>query len=177
MKYSIKNFFSKCHQIRSFLGIWSHLLKKYLMEKLHFLCSGWWWYKLWQRDGSALQINWLVSLLWETLVVNGLNAFIEIVVKVLADPCVSTVAASPSKRLKLYSHVWELEAGHFLDCRKCESSNVTYVFAGISTRYSCEFPWSGFYHVRVVVNYEASSSQHWLVQSQQWKHQNNLWNL
>ena len=27
MKFSIKNFFSKCDQIRSFLGIWSHLLK------------------------------------------------------------------------------------------------------------------------------------------------------
>ena len=25
----------------SFLRIWSHLLKKSLMEKLHFLCSGW----------------------------------------------------------------------------------------------------------------------------------------
>ena len=36
MKYSIKNFFSKCHQIRSFLGIWSHLLKKYLMENFIF---------------------------------------------------------------------------------------------------------------------------------------------
>ena len=28
MKYSIKDFFSKCDQIRSFLQIWSHLLKK-----------------------------------------------------------------------------------------------------------------------------------------------------
>ena len=31
-KFSIKEFFSKCDQIRSFLGIWSHLLKKSLME-------------------------------------------------------------------------------------------------------------------------------------------------
>ena len=28
MKFSIKNFFSKCDQIRSFLQIWSHILKK-----------------------------------------------------------------------------------------------------------------------------------------------------
>ena len=28
MKFSIKDFFSKCNQIRSFLRIWSHLLKK-----------------------------------------------------------------------------------------------------------------------------------------------------
>ena len=28
MKFSIKDFFSKCDQIRSFLRIWSHLLKK-----------------------------------------------------------------------------------------------------------------------------------------------------
>ena len=34
MKFSIRDFFSKCDQIRNFLRIWSHLLKKYLMEKL-----------------------------------------------------------------------------------------------------------------------------------------------
>ena len=36
MKFSIKDFFSKCDQIRSFLQIWSHLLKKSLMENLIF---------------------------------------------------------------------------------------------------------------------------------------------
>ena len=37
MKFSIKHFFSKCHQIHSFLGIWSHLLKKSLMENFIFV--------------------------------------------------------------------------------------------------------------------------------------------
>ena len=32
MKFSIKGFFSKCDQIRWKLRIWSHLLKKSLME-------------------------------------------------------------------------------------------------------------------------------------------------
>ena len=32
MKFCIKNFFSKCDPIRNFLRIWSHLLKKSLME-------------------------------------------------------------------------------------------------------------------------------------------------
>ena len=36
MKFSIKDFFSKCNQIRSFLRIWSHLLKKPLMENFIF---------------------------------------------------------------------------------------------------------------------------------------------
>ena len=36
MKFSIKDFFSKCDQILSFLRIWSHLLKKSLMENLIF---------------------------------------------------------------------------------------------------------------------------------------------
>ena len=36
MKFSIKDFFSKCDQIRRNLRIWSHLLKKSLMEKLIF---------------------------------------------------------------------------------------------------------------------------------------------
>ena len=39
MKFSIKDFFSKCDQIRSCLRIWSHLLKKSSMENFHFLCS------------------------------------------------------------------------------------------------------------------------------------------
>ena len=36
MKFSIKDLFSKCEQIRSFLRIWSHLLKKLLMENFIF---------------------------------------------------------------------------------------------------------------------------------------------
>ena len=36
MKFSIKDLFSKCDQIRIFLRIWSHLLKKYLMENFIF---------------------------------------------------------------------------------------------------------------------------------------------
>ena len=35
-KFSIKDFFSKCDQIRSKLQIWSHLLKKSLMENFIF---------------------------------------------------------------------------------------------------------------------------------------------
>ena len=39
MKISIIDLLSKCDQIRSSLRIWSHLLKKYLMENFKFLCS------------------------------------------------------------------------------------------------------------------------------------------
>ena len=37
MKFSIKDFVSKCDQIRSFLRIWSHLLKKFLMKNCFFV--------------------------------------------------------------------------------------------------------------------------------------------
>ena len=36
MKFFIKDFFSKFDQIRSFLQIWSHLLKKSLLENFIF---------------------------------------------------------------------------------------------------------------------------------------------
>ena len=36
MEFSIKDFFSKCDQIHSFLRIWSHLLKETLMENFMF---------------------------------------------------------------------------------------------------------------------------------------------
>ena len=38
MKFPIENFFSKCDQIRTFLQIWSHLLKNFLMEN-YILCA------------------------------------------------------------------------------------------------------------------------------------------
>ena len=40
MKFSIKDFFSKCDQIHSYLRIWSHLLKRSLMESVIF-CAVW----------------------------------------------------------------------------------------------------------------------------------------
>ena len=39
MKFSIKYFFSKCDQIRSFLRIWLHLLKKSLMKNFIFCAA------------------------------------------------------------------------------------------------------------------------------------------
>ena len=39
MKFPIKDFWNKCDQIHRNLQIWSHLLKKSLMENFIFLCS------------------------------------------------------------------------------------------------------------------------------------------
>ena len=36
MKFSVKDFLSKCDEIHSFLHIWSHLLKKFLIENFIF---------------------------------------------------------------------------------------------------------------------------------------------
>ena len=41
MKFSIKDFSSKCDQIRSFRRIWSHLLEKSLMEHFTFCAVQW----------------------------------------------------------------------------------------------------------------------------------------
>ena len=37
MKFSIKYIFSKCDQIRGFMQIWSHLLKKPFMKNFIFM--------------------------------------------------------------------------------------------------------------------------------------------
>ena len=42
MKFSIKDFFSKCDQIRRNLQNWSHLLKKSLMENFIFCAENYW---------------------------------------------------------------------------------------------------------------------------------------
>ena len=49
MKFSIKYFLSKCDQIRSFLQIWSHWLKKSLMENFIFCAVTALWEKFWAR--------------------------------------------------------------------------------------------------------------------------------
>ena len=43
MKFPIEYFFSKCDQIRSLPRIWSHLLKKFLMQSFIF-CAVMFWY-------------------------------------------------------------------------------------------------------------------------------------
>ena len=40
VKFSIRDFFSKCDQIRRKLRIWSQFTEEILNGKLHFLCSG-----------------------------------------------------------------------------------------------------------------------------------------
>ena len=46
MKFSIKNFFSKCDQMRRKLQIWSHLPEKSLMENFIFCAVIWHKYKI-----------------------------------------------------------------------------------------------------------------------------------
>ena len=53
MKFCIKDFFSKCDQIRTFLRIWSHLLEKSLMEDFIFCAM-----KLYFRVFLSLKDGW-----------------------------------------------------------------------------------------------------------------------
>ena len=48
MKFSFKDFFSKCDQICRFLRIWSHLLKKSLIKNFIF--------------GAVLDLSYLILL-------------------------------------------------------------------------------------------------------------------
>ena len=50
MKFSIKDFFSKCDQIGKKLQIWLHLLKKFLMENFIFGAVGPEKFLLWKFD-------------------------------------------------------------------------------------------------------------------------------
>ena len=54
MKFSIMDFFSKCGQIRRKLRIWSHLLKKSLME--NFFCA------VIHHSSWQLHITWSINL-------------------------------------------------------------------------------------------------------------------
>ena len=66
MKFSIKDFFSQCDQIRSFLRIWSHVLKKSSMGNVIFLCG--YIFKIWKTlflyFWSKLKYIFLVIVLY-----------------------------------------------------------------------------------------------------------------
>ena len=55
MKFSVEDFFIKCDQIRSFLRIWSHLLKKNFMK--HFIFRQ----VLEVRGGSKLRTSFIAE--------------------------------------------------------------------------------------------------------------------
>ena len=61
MKFSIKDFLSKCGQIPRKLRIWSHLLKKYLIENFNFwtvlLQEFSWYYYLSTKTCSHVSTN------------------------------------------------------------------------------------------------------------------------
>ena len=64
---SIKDFYSKCDQIRGFLCIWSHLLKKFLIENFTFFLFLTIHYKFYYfKDSKGPQSkNWTVTYLRE----------------------------------------------------------------------------------------------------------------
>ena len=68
MKFSIEDFFSKWDQIRKNLRIWSHLLKKSLMENfifcavLNIRCLTGFWMHLWvAEDAGRITRMWWIS--------------------------------------------------------------------------------------------------------------------
>ena len=56
MEYSIKDFFSRCDQIRSFLRIWSHLLKKSFMENVIFCAVINEWTHILEHSSSSIEL-------------------------------------------------------------------------------------------------------------------------
>ena len=61
MKFSINDFFSKCDKARSFLWIWSHLLKKSLMDNFIFCTVD----TAYEPLSSADLVIYLAVLFWD----------------------------------------------------------------------------------------------------------------
>ena len=72
MKFSVKDFFSKCDQIRRKLQILSHLLKKSLMENLIFLCSEWTYKR--KKHGNDMFFNTYETIASMTKVIDFPNS-------------------------------------------------------------------------------------------------------
>ena len=74
MKFPIEYFFSKSDQIRSLPRIWSHLLKKFLMQSFIF-CAVMLWYLFHVAEKNIRTILILVQCLLRTL--NNLRMFVQ----------------------------------------------------------------------------------------------------
>ena len=78
MKFSIKNFSSKCDQISSFLRIWSHLLEKFLMENFIFYVVK----SPWTQDVNLMQVRRskdVLDVFWTSYVRNKREHYFEII--------------------------------------------------------------------------------------------------
>ena len=75
MKFPIKVFFSKCHQIRNFLTYLVTFTEEILNEKRHFLCSG---IQILQKRiyNAVKHLRWNILRKWLTV-----NPFLHNVVK------------------------------------------------------------------------------------------------
>ena len=101
-KFSIKNCFSKYDQIRSFLQIWSHLLKKSLTENFIFLCSA--------RKQSLTAITVFSSIHVSISLFSASKKFF-----VRTSEKVSVVADS----FQRWDHLWPLESGLWVNYFVC----------------------------------------------------------
>ena len=68
MKFSIKDIFSKCDQIHTFLRIWSHLLKKSIMENFIFCAVSGWTFPELLGDGAKMLSRRILLQVFFTLV-------------------------------------------------------------------------------------------------------------
>ena len=67
MKFTITDFFSNCDQIRSFLRIWSHLLKISVMKKFIFCAVGWGLFGNQKLETLTIDPNFISSYWWHIL--------------------------------------------------------------------------------------------------------------
>ena len=64
MKFSIKHFFSRCDQIRTFLRIWSHLLTKSVTENFIFYAA---YSPFWETISLLLTQSYFQTFYWQLL--------------------------------------------------------------------------------------------------------------
>ena len=89
MKFSVTDSFSKCDQIRILLRIWSHLLKKSVIENFIFLCSVVWIYisflSIHDRDSShatnyfeeVLIFSWKINW-WRLYIIIDIHSYLNL---------------------------------------------------------------------------------------------------
>ena len=96
MKISIKDFFSKCHQILRKLRIWSHLLKKSLIENFIFCAV---------LETKDIILSWVcvMSLLSSVKVAEMHVGFLSFIPKTITEYSINVEFCEDCKTLYQYS--------------------------------------------------------------------------
>ena len=121
IKFFIKDFFSKCDQIHRKLRIWSHLLKKSLMEKFIFCAVNRTMWQKWQGKNSNFNSRWMLNIQYYSPIIESRHQRKVTLWLTLKSDHLQDIF---QKKKILWKVLQKFTGKHLFFCFCCRSSNL-----------------------------------------------------